>query len=84
MRYLTIFALTLGASANFLPAVQLERRAPFAGGGWGLAISDTNCPSGYNLSSTSYVNLCCPNGFSVIDSDGPDENRICCPSGMLD
>jgi hypothetical protein len=49
MYSLTLLVLGLGAAANILPAAQIERRAPYAGGGWGLsttASDQSGCPAG--------------------------------------
>jgi hypothetical protein len=84
---LIVLALGLGVAANAIPAAQLERRAPYAGGGWGLsttASDQSGCPIGttwYNAHGWSNINVCCPNGFSQQNYGDSNSELTCCPQG---
>jgi hypothetical protein len=85
---LVVLALGLGAAANANPAAQLERRSPYAGGGWALSTSATDqsgCPSGttwYDAHGWS-MNICCPNGFTQQTTGDSNSQLTCCPQGSL-
>jgi len=85
MHPLALLTLGVGAAANILPAVQIERRAAFAGGGWGLSTTSSDqsgCPRGttwLDASGWSNINICCPNGFTQQDYGDANANLVCCP-----
>jgi len=87
MYSLLFLTLGLGATANYIPAMQVERRAAFAGGGWGLSTTSSDqsgCPSGTTwLDSHGWdnINICCPNGFTQQSNGDSNSNLVCCPSG---
>jgi hypothetical protein len=69
MLYLTLLAAaaaTVSALAEPAVEVQLERRAPYAGGGFGI-ITPSDCPAGYHITEDVTLTLCCPNGFDNED-----------------
>jgi len=87
MRSLAILALGFGAAANILPALQLGRRATYAGGGWGLSTTSSDqsgCPSGttwLDAHGWSNIDVCCPNGFTQQDYGDSNAELVCCPNG---
>jgi len=87
MHSLAILALGFGAAADILPAVQLERRAAYAGGGWGLsttASDQSGCPVGttwLDAHGWSNINVCCPNGFTQQSNGDGNAELVCCPNG---
>jgi hypothetical protein len=88
MRSLILSLLIIGAGANLLAPGTLERRAPYAGGGWGLVVTDTGsgCPAGTSGKELVWqggnqgATLCCPNGFSQPVSQDAG-SYACCPQG---
>lgn len=88
MRSLILSLLSISASANIFAPGTLERRAPYAGGGWGLVVTDTGskCPAGTTGNELVWggenqgATLCCPNGFTQPTSQDAG-SYACCPSG---
>jgi len=78
---LIIASLAAAASAftPFVPAVPIERRYAYEGGGWGLMTSG-NCPSGTTQMSDVNLYICCPNGMTQEDGTGSGA-RVCCVDG---
>jgi hypothetical protein len=78
---LIIASLAAAASAftPFVPAVPIERRYAYEGGGWGLMTSG-NCPSGTTQMSDINLYICCPNGMTQEDGTGSGA-RVCCVDG---
>ena len=78
---LTLLALAAVCAALPEPAVmvpQLERRAPYAGGGFALVAANT-CPAGYQSLGGGSQSLCCPPNTQQTSPDGSGA-RSCCPS----
>ena len=78
---LIIASLAAAASAftPFVPAVPIERRYAYEGGGWGLMTSG-NCPGGTTQMSDVNLYICCPNGMTQEDGTGSGA-RVCCVDG---
>lgn len=72
-------AATASAFIPFVPAVPVERRYAYEGGGWGLMTSG-NCPGGTTQMSDVNLYICCPNGMTQEDGTGPGA-RVCCVDG---
>ena len=72
-------AATASAFIPFVPAVPVERRYAYEGGGWGLMTSG-NCPGGTIQMSDVNLYICCPNGMTQEDGTGPGA-RVCCVDG---
>jgi hypothetical protein len=78
---LTLLALAAVCAALPEPAVmvpQLERRAPYAGGGFALVTANT-CPAGYQTLGDVNLSVCCPPNTQQTSPSGPGA-RSCCPS----
>jgi hypothetical protein len=77
------FVIAPATVAN--PIESLERRAPYAGGGWAILNGNGACPAGTTAFNAGVnfgagPNLCCPNGFKPQGS-GDVSGIACCPSG---
>jgi hypothetical protein len=87
MYSLALLALGLEAAASFVPAVRMERRGAYAGGGWGLSTTATGqsgCPARTTWEDAggwSNINICCPTGFTQQNYGDHNSALICCPSG---
>jgi hypothetical protein len=88
MLLLLFLSFVAATAANINPAFRLGQRAPYAGGGWALLISDTSgsCPAGTTELDAGVAfgagpHLCCPTGFEQQGTGGID-GITCCPSGM--
>ena len=86
MHLLSALSLAVAVSAS-AHAFGIERRAAFAGGGWGLLTKGT-CPVGYasfgyNKGGDDILTVCCPPNFSPQDDSGDDPGRTCCPTGRI-
>jgi hypothetical protein len=78
---LTLLALVALSAAWPEPAQlvpQLERRAPYAGGGFALITANT-CPAGYQQLGDVSLDVCCPPNTMQTGSAGPAA-RSCCPN----
>jgi len=82
---LTLLALAALSAAMPEPAAvmvpQLERRAPYAGGGFALVV-ESNCPAGYQTLSDVSLTVCCPPNTAQTESSGPGA-RSCCPTSAF-
>jgi hypothetical protein len=77
------FSLSHAVVFEAAPVFNLEKRALYAAGGWGLITTSSSlCPAGTEGHADSDLTICCPTGFESPDSLGPGA-RICCPTGML-
>ena len=56
---LCLAALSAAAPEPAVKVPQLERRAPYAGGGFALVVAST-CPAGYQTLQDTYDTVCCP------------------------
>ncbi|OCK76989.1 hypothetical protein K432DRAFT_407696 [Lepidopterella palustris CBS 459.81] len=72
----TLLAASAHAISPYVPAEPIERRYPYAGGGWALMTSGS-CPSGTYRSYDVNLDVCCPNGMAPQDGTGPGA-RVCC------
>ncbi|KAE9367237.1 hypothetical protein N431DRAFT_445896 [Stipitochalara longipes BDJ] len=82
-----VLSLATVTAASINPAIRLGQRAPYAGGGWALLISDNNddCPAGTTEMDAGNnfgggPHLCCPNGFEQQGTGGIN-GITCCPKG---
>ena len=89
MLLVVFLSLAIAVAASFTPAIRLGQRAPYAGGGWALLISDTNsdCPAGTTeldagVNFGGGPHLCCPTGFGQQGTGGIN-GITCCPNGKL-
>ena len=76
-------SLTQAVAFEAAPVLNLEKRALYAAGGWGLITTDSSlCPAGTEGHGDGDLTVCCPTGFQSPDALGPGA-RICCPVGMF-
>lgn len=72
----SVFSLLLAIAAT--TNATLERRYPYAGGGWGLRAGAHNCPAGtFESDAGGGYDHCCPNG--MVETDGYSFG--CCSPG---
>lgn len=70
-------AICAAAFESFNADSELERRFPYAGGGWGLRTN--SCPAGtFVVDGGGGYQRCCPNGMVA-----PDVGLFCCVGGKL-
>lgn len=84
---LLFLSFVIATAADLAPAVRLGERAPYAGGGWALLISEDGCPAGATEldAGTTFgggPHLCCPDGFEQQGTGGIN-GITCCPNGKL-